>query len=495
MIAVDLFAGGGGASEGIRLALGRSPVLAVNHDAHAIRMHAENHPETIHRHEPVDDVAPALAMRGQTVDLLWASPDCCHFSKARGGKPREQGIRSLAWVVVDWARIVRPVVICLENVAEFLTWGPLDADGHPLPERWGETFQQFVGALAGLGYRVEWRVLNAADYGAPTARKRLFLVARCDGLAPRWPAPTHGPGRASPHRTAAEIIDWSIPIPSIFGRKRPLKEKTEQRIAEGIRRYVVGERAPFLLTLAHGGRLEPLNAPLRTTTTAHRGERAIVAPSLIRIGNGERAGQRPRCEDIEAPLTTITAQGQKQALCAAFLAKHYGGVVGHGVERPLGTITGIDHHSLVAAHLIKHYGTSHSADVRAPSPTITGQGQHIGLVSSFMIKYYGAGGQWQRVDEPLHTMTGKARFGVVTVMIDGEPWAIVDIGMRMLQPRELANAQGFGPEYILNGTKEQQVARIGNSVCPPVARALVAAQFEGIERPSPMLFSAMRGEA
>lgn len=424
--AVDLFAGGGGASHGIEMATGRSPLVAVNHDPAAIQMHAQNHPGCLHLCESVWDVEP-FRPHGRPLDLLWASPDCKHFSRAKGGRPKSKEIRALAWVVTRWAEAVRPRVICVENVPEFLTWGPLDDAGRPIEGRKGETFRAWAGKLEALGYHVEWRVLVAADYGAPTTRKRLFIVARCDGQDIVWPEPTHGPGREQPHRTAAECIDWSIPAPSIFTRKRPLAEKTQARIAEGIRRFVLEADKPYL---------------------------AFVANTR----NGERKGQRPRVRDLRRPLNTITAQGSQGALVTAFLAKHYTGVVGQGLTRPLGTITAKDHHSLVAAHL---------------TPAAEANGR---TVAAWLMKYYGQG-VGQAVDEPLHTIPTRDRFGLVTVDLDGETYALTDIGMRMLQPRELATAQGFDADYILTGTKTQQVARIGNSVPPQVVAAIVGAQF------------------
>ena len=444
MNVVDLFAGGGGASLGILQALGVAPAVAVNHDPAAIEMHAANHPGTLHLCEDVFKVAP-FRPRRRPIDLLWASPDCTHHSRAKGGKPRETGRRMLAWVVVEWARAVQPRVICLENVQEFRDWGPLDDHGHPIRERRGETFEAFVGALRLAGYRVEHTLLNAADFGAPTSRRRLFLVARCDGEAIRWPEPTHGPGRATPWRTAAECIDWSIPCPSIFERARPLAEATQRRVAEGIRRYVLTAARPF----------------------------------LVQTGYGERPGQAPRVLDLHAPLGTVVAGGAKHALVAAFLARHYGGMVGRELDRPLATVTAVDHHSLVAAHLTKFYGTSSAGQpLDQPAPTITAGGEHAGLVAAFLTKYYGTG-IGQAVDAPLGTMPTLDRFGLVTVHLDGEPYVITDIGLRMLQPRELARAQGFGDDYVLTGSKRDQVARIGNSVAPPVARAVVAAQFGG----------------
>lgn len=357
--------------------------------------------------------------------------NCTHFSRAKGGKPRSKAIRSLAWVVVDWAQKVRPRVICVENVSEFRTWGPLNDRGRPIKARAGETFQRWVHALRSLGYAVEWRELVAADYGAPTTRRRLFIVARCDGRAIGWPEPTHGPGCPRPHRAAAECIDWSIPCPSIFTRKRPLAEKTQARVAAGLVRYVLEAERPFIV-----------------------GDRAWW---LQQSGYGERKGQRPRVLDIEAPLGTVVAGGSKHALCSAWLAKHYTGVVGSGMRKPLGTITAKDHHSLCTASVAR------GGDSRR--------------VAAFLTKYYGSGSQGQALTEPLHTIVSKARFGLVTVTIDGEDYAVTDIGLRMLQPRELARAQGFGDDYVLEGTKTSQIARIGNSVPPPVVEALVRAQF------------------
>lgn len=440
---VDLFAGGGGASLGIERALGATVDVAVNHSPEAIAMHAANHPTTRHLREDVWAVNPRDACACRIVELLWASPDCRHFSRAKGGKPVSPKIRSLAWVVTRWARAVKPAVICLENVAEFQTWGPLAGD-QPIKERAGETFRKWVGQLERMGYCVRWRILNAADFGAPTSRRRLFLVARLNGQEPAWPTPTHGPGRI-PYRTAAECIDWSIPCPSIFDRKKPLADATLRRIARGVMRYVVNSGNPFIVSTNH------------TKTT----------------------GRAPNHYNINEPLRTVT-KSPGFAVVSAFLAKHYGGVVGQPMEAPLGTITQIDHHGLVALNLLKLYGTSNGADIADPMHTVTGQGGHIGLVAAFLAKYYGTG-IGQSVGDPLDTITTKGRFGVVTVTIGGEPHVIYDIGMRMLQPRELARAQGFPDSYILTGTKTSQVARIGNSVCPDVAEAVVRAQFPEVE--------------
>lgn len=380
-LVVDNFAGGGGASTGIEAAIGRPVDIAINHSPEAIAMHRANHPRTKHYCENIWEVDPREACGTRPVGLAWFSPDCTHFSRAKGGQPRSRKVRALAHVVIRWARAVKPRTILLENVEEFQTWGPLDDNGFPIKAREGEDFRAWLAELTDCGYDVSFRTLVAADYGAPTTRRRLYVVARCDGQPIAWPTPTHGTGRAHPWRTAAECIDWSIPCPSIFERRKPLAEATQRRIAEGLRRYVLTGR-PYLAQTARG------------------------------------------------PV-------------AAFLAKHYGGVVGQPLTRPLGTVTAQDHHSLVVAFLVAYYGTGTASPVDAPVPTVV----------------------------------SRDRFGLVVVDIDGEPHAIADIGMRMLQPRELARAQGFPDDYVLTGTKTQQVARIGNSVCPPVARALVEAQF------------------
>jgi DNA (cytosine-5)-methyltransferase 1 len=477
-LVVDNFAGGGGASTGIEAALGRPVDLAINHDAAAIAMHRANHPETRHFCENIWEVDPEVACAGRPVGLAWFSPDCTHFSRAKGTTPRKQEIRGLAWVVIRWAKAVRPRVIVLENVEEFQSWGPLRDDGRPDPGAAGETFRAWLAELAGLGYAIEFRSLVAADYGAPTTRKRFYLVARADSGRIGWPDTTHGRGRAAPWRAAAEIIDWSLPCPSIFDRPRPLAEATQRRIAEGIRRFVIGAERPFIVPVrSHGGGgndPRDIVLPLRTVTCTKRGEFAVVSPSLIQRSWGERPGQRPRAMDISKPLGTIVAGGVKHALVAAFMAKHYGGpnghqVVGHPMQRTLGTVTARDHHALTAA-VLAPAGASRAAEVRA-----------------FLIKYYGARqGQEQQVSLPLHTVTTKARFGLVT--IEGEDYEIADIGMRMLVPRELFAAQGFPPEYAiapeLGGkplTKTAQIQCAGNSVCPPVAEAIVAANLVDLE--------------
>jgi DNA (cytosine-5)-methyltransferase 1 len=319
------------------------------------------------------------------VALLWASPDCRHFSRAKGAAPCSPRIRSLAWVVCRWAAEVRPAVICLENVPELRTWGPLLPDGRPDPQRAGATFARFVDRLRALGYTVDWRDLCAADYGVPTIRRRLFLVARCDGEAITWPEPTHSEGRR-PWVSALGVIDRSIPVPSIVTRPRPLAPATLARFVAGLRRFVIEASDPVLIE--------------------------VPGPS------GE------------------------PAQAAAWLAKHYTGVTGTTLRVPLGTVTATDHHSLCVA---------------------------------WLASYYGSGGQWADLRSPLPTVVSKARHALCVARIGGRPWRITDLGMRMLSPRELARAQGFPDSYQLIGTQAEQIAGIGNSVCPPVAAALVRA--------------------
>lgn len=652
---IDNFAGGGGASTGIEQALGRAVDIAINHDEQALRMHEVNHPGTRHIRNNIWQIDPREVCAGQPVQLAWFSPDCKHFSKAKGGKPREKSIRDLAWIVVLWAQRVKPAVILLENVEEFRTWGPLCDEGKPIKERAGETFDKWCRELRKAGYKLEFRELRACDYGAPTIRKRFFMIARSDGQPIVWPAPTHGKpdspdvlaGKRLPWRTAAEIIDWSIPCPSIFDRKKPLAEKTLRRIAHGIMKFVVNNPRPFIVPLTHHGdgpRGASVDAPLATVTGANRGEQAIVAPifartahgdvdrngkrrgqgshgpeepfptvlqsgdsaliaahitkfrtgaigqdardplatvtansfvkrpggaaplgvveaaiapfasyaqqgggnrstedplhtvtasdgdhntvvaaHLIHRGNGERKGQAPRAMDAEKPLGTVVASGQKHAAVTAFMQKFAQNGKGSDPADPLHTVmAGAPRHAVVAAHLaqmnkertgvkpgraadapvstittsgshqqvvtsnlVKLRGTcAHGQPTDEPLHTVSAGGTHMAEVQAFLIKYYGNEQDGHGLASPIGTVTTQDRFGLVTVTIDGEEYVIVDIGMRMLTPRELFNAQGFPPDYIIEHdsvgapiTKTAQVAKCGNSVCPPLSRALVAAQF------------------
>lgn len=560
---IDSFAGGGGASTGIEAALGRPVDYAINHNEAAIIMHRANHPRTVHLQESVWEADPAEIVGKGRVGLAWFSPDCTHFSVARGAKPVSPRVRGLAWIMVKWAKIPkhqRPRVMICENVKEFVTWGPLvckrDAKGNvmrdakgraleiPCPRRKGVTFKRWVTTLRNLGYTVEWRELDAADYGAPTHRRRFFLIARCDGKPITWPEPTHGDPRKlagsmfgpklKPYRTAAECIDWSLPCPSIFltreearvvgkqlgmaSLKRPLAENTMRRIANGLLRYVIRAKEPYIVTCNHAGafRGQTVAAPMSTVCasrdahgvivpllarTAHgeinkngkkRGQGshdintpigaltasqdfAVAAASLVPIGYGEREGQEPRTHSVNQPLPTVVG-ANKHAQVVAFLAKHFGGVIGAELSNPYPTTTQRGtQNQLVAANLVKLRGTSNAVDANDAAPTISAGGTHLAEVRAFLIKYFGNEKHGLPVNAPASTITAKERLGLVTV--HGEDYQIVDIGMRMLTPRELARCQGFPESYILTGTKTSQVARIGNSVCPPVVEAIVRANF------------------
>lgn len=490
---IDLFAGGGGASLGIEAAWGRPIDIALNHDAVAIAVHKANHPRTLHLTTDVWKAKPRDVVKGRRVAWLHGSPDCKEHSRAKGGKPLNKKIRVLPWSIYRWAHDVTPDVISLENVPEFRDWGPLDDDNKPIQKRKGESFRRWVRALEKLGYVVEHRILNAADYGAPTSRKRLFLLARRDGRPIRWPAPTHGGLGLLPYRSAAECIDFSLPVPSIFGRKtktgKPddLEPTTLRRIAEGIRRFVLNNPRPFIIKVNHGGdrrKHESIDAPVTTITATARGH-ALVAPTMIQVGYGEREGQAARVLDLHEPLGTVVSGGRKHALVAAFLNKHYKGVTGVPLDgRPLDTITTADHHSLAAVCLATFRGTDpgqpSARSIQEPLPTISAGGIHAAEVRAFLTAYYGEPSDaGQSVESPIRTIPTKDRFALVTV--EGTQYEIIDIGMRMLEPNELLRAQfgSFAATYDLSQakTKKDKVRLIGNSVCPEVARALVAANL------------------
>jgi DNA (cytosine-5)-methyltransferase 1 len=441
----------------------------------------------------------------QHVSVLWLSPDCKHHSKAKGGKPVDRRIRGLAWEAVRWANIARPDLIILENVQEFEEWCPLDKDRRPDKKRKGQTFRRFVAALRALGYIVEWRRLRACDYGTPTTRERLFLIARCDGRPIVWPKPTHskgGRGGLLPWRTAAECIDFSIPCPSIFltaeegkelGVRRPLAPKTDARIGRGMWRFVLGPKAlPFIIPVTHGGDLRghSIDEPVRTITGAHRGEHAFVAPYLV-PRYGERVGQDPRALPIDQPAPVIVPTQNGGSLVAAFLAKHNGGheATGTQLRLPTDTITARDHHALVTSHLMKLKGTCRDGQaVDRPIDTVQASGNHYAEVRAFLIKYHSSGGQHASLFDPAPTVVANDSIGLV--MVGGEAYVVSDIGMRMLRPRELFRCQGFPDSYQIDivcdrtvrGKKvrqslpaEAQVRMVGNSVCPQLAMVLAAA--------------------
>lgn len=516
---VDNFAGGGGASTGIEMAIGRSVDIAINHDPDAIAMHRANHPATKHYCEDVWEVDPVEACAGNPVALAWFSPDCKHFSRAKGGKPVDKHIRGLAWVAVKWAYKVRPKVIMLENVPEIRTWGPLGDDGKPIKECAGETFKGFVLALTtgipgthpayqemcdalaidpdsedalrlrrGLGYKLEYRILKSCDYGAPTTRTRFYMIARCDGRPIVFPEATHAPknsaavksGRKLPYHTAAECIDWSIPAQSIFKREKPLAENTMRRIARGIQKFVIDNPEPFIINYKFENEPQSANKPLSTVTAVNN--HYVVVPTLIQY-HSETGKDEVRGQKTDEPLMTIDTS-PRYALSVAHIMKNYaGGYTGAGsaADAPLDTVTAQDHNSLVAAHIMHLRNHQDGQPMDTPLSTITSGGGHHAEVQAFLVKYF-SGGIAKSVDEPLDTITTKDRFGLVT--IHGEEYIITDIRMRMLQPRELFKAQGFPEDYIIDHDadgrpygKAKQVARCGNAVTPPVPAALVRANL------------------
>lgn len=461
---VDNFAGGGGASTGIEMATGYSVDIAINHDPEAIRMHKTNHPNTRHYCEDVWQVDPVKVCKGYPVGLAWFSPDCKHFSKAKGGKPKDKFIRGLAWVACRWAGLVRPRVIMLENVEEFKTWGPLNREKHPIKFKQGKTFEKFVQQLTDLGYEVQFRELVAADYGAPTMRKRFFLIARCDGKPITWPEPTHGPadseqvkkGNLKPYVGAYTQIDFSRPCPSIFDTSeqikekygiravRPLAPKTMARIARGLKKFILENPEPFIIQCNHGGKRKPgdIREPMPTITGKHG--YGIIAPTLIQY-HSETVKDEVRGQTIADPVMTVDSSNR------------YG---------------------LVTSFLSKFYKTGTGQDLREPLHTITTSPGHFGEVRAFLTKYYGAGTGGQSVKDPLDTITAQDRFGLVVIAVT--EFQIVDIGLRMLEPSELYGCQGFPDDYIIDhdytGKKyprSEQVRRCGNAVCPPIPAALV----------------------
>lgn len=500
---VDNFAGGGGASTGIELATGYSVDIAINHDPEAIKMHKANHPNTKHYCENVWAVDPVKACKGHPVALAWFSPDCKHFSKAKGGKPKDKNIRGLAWVACRWAGLVRPKVIMLENVEEFKTWGPLGRRHHPIKAKQGKTFEKFVKQLTDLGYEVQFRELTAADYGAPTMRKRFFMIARCDGKPIVWPKPTHAPadsekvkaGLLEPYVGAYTQIDFSRPCPSIFDTSeeikekygiravRPLAQKTMGRIARGFIKFVLNNPEPFIVQVNHSGArsdyCNSMNEPLRVITSKH-GFGIVDAKIAPYMGTNTTNHPGGSCKD---PLLTVDGSN-RYGLVTSFLHKYYdGGYTGAGesMKNPLPTVTAWDHNSIVTANLIQMNNHCDGRNIRQPLPTITAGDGHFGEVRAFLIKYYGQG-TGQDLKEPLDTVPTHDRFGLVT--IHGVDYQIVDIGLRMLEPRELYGCQGFPDDYIIDHDytgkaypRSEQVRRCGNAVCPPIPAALVRANL------------------
>lgn len=575
-IIVDSFAGGGGASTGIELALGRIVNAAINHDPAAIRMHEANHPYTEHYQASVWDVDPETVCRGRPVALAWFSPDCKHFSKAKGAALVDRKIRGLAWIALRWAAKVRPRVIILENVEEFQTWGPV-RKGKPVKKLAGTTFQKFVGQLRALGYSVEWRELVAADYGAPTTRRRLVLIARCDGRAIVWPERTHAPrdsvevrsGKLLPWRSAAEIIDWSLPCPSIFSTKdeiherygisavRPLADNTMRRIIRGVDKFTIKSGAPFIVDCNHsgGGHVTDSQEPCKTITAKHTGGicRPILAPltmtntsnsvgapvsapmNTVRTGGGGgqmlvttslmcigQTGGGNRIRSLHEPAPT-TVSKQEACLVATSLIQYHTekteSARAAGLDKPICTVDAANRYGLTCANLVEYYGGGRPLDVQSPMHTVTSHDREA-VVAAHVVKYK-RDEVGTRPSEPLPTQTAGGVFGcckavlckigtserlhhwpqirdllnrycgyalgeddLLLLSIGGAPYYIADIGLRMLSPRELYNAMGFPPDYIIDHDaggkpypKTQQVARCGNAVCPPMAAAVVAANL------------------
>ncbi len=507
-IIVDNFAGGGGASTGMELALGRPVDIAVNHDPAAILMHQTNHPYTEHHQASVWDIDPRTVCRGRPVGLAWFSPDCKHFSKAKGGKPVDKNIRGLAWIALRWAGLVRPRVIILENVEEFQTWGPVRR-GKPIKSKQGQTFRKFIRQLRDLGYDVQWRELVAADYGVPTIRKRFFLIARCDGRPVVWPEATHAPrdsgdvrsGRKLPWRSAAEIIDWSLPCPSIFDTKeqimdrygvkvqRPLADNTMRRAARGLDKFVLKEAEPFLVTIGYGERagqrprVQDIRDPAGTSVST--GKQAVAAPVLIQYH--QEKGDYTRGQTVDRPLCTVDAANRYGAV-TPYLVKYHGSERhGQGMDEPLHTVTARDREALAAPYLSKFYGGVVGTEMSSPLPTVTAI-DHNAVSVAHIVK--AAPGMelhhWPEVRALLNRYCGY-HLGddeIILLWIGGEAWFIADVGLRMLTPRELYAANGFPPDYIIERDylgnaypRYEQVARCGNAVPPPFATALVRANL------------------
>lgn len=578
-IIVDNFAGGGGASTGIELAAGRPVAIAINHDPDAILLHKTNHPYTEHLQASVWDVDPVEVCRGRPVGLAWFSPDCKHFSKAKGAALVDRNIRGLAWIVLRWAALVRPRVIMLENVEEFQTWGPV-RKGKPVKSKAGQTFRKWKQQLSDLGYTIDHRELVAADYGAPTTRKRFVLVARCDGKPIRWPERTHAPrdseevksGKCLPWRSAAEIIDWTIPGYSIFDSKqeimerygvkvvRPLAENTMRRVIRGVDKFTIRSGKPFIVPTGYGERkgqaprvhdmdaplstivstvkqnlVKPIFAPITITNTSNSvgsssgdpvhtvttaGNQILVSPNLIQYHTEQT--ENVRASGLDNPINTVDASNRYGLTCAN-LVEYYGNGVPLDISDPMHTVTAHDREALVSAHIQKYFdggykGCGDCAD--APLSTVTAMPRH-GVCAAHIAEFKGQD-IGQRLTAPLRTITASAgefaecravlvkancreNLGhwpeiqalvnrycgyhlaedeIILLIIRGIAYYIADITLRMLTPRELYNAMGFPPDYIIDRDylgneypKSKQVARCGNAVCPPLAEAMVRANL------------------
>jgi len=491
---VDLFAGGGGASTGTEKAFGRNVDIAINHNAEAIAMHRMNHPQTKHYTESVFVIDPKTATKGKRVRHLHASPDCTHFSNAAADTPKDKKIRGLAWSVIHWVDETAPEIITLENVVEFTTWGPLIRNeaflnklqrlypkkklkiNRPNPARSGWFFKCFVGALRRRGYSVDWKPLRACEFGVPTTRKRLFLVARRDGKPIQWPKQTHfspkvAKSKSARYREAWECIDFSIPCPSIFDRPKPYAEASNNRIAKGTVDFVLNNPDPFIVPNSN-----------------------LQIDFITENANSSSA----RCWSAKEPLRTqvSSVKGGHFARCSVFLTRYFGQSIGQDVMQPFPTVMpgGMGKTGLVSAFICKMRNGNIGHDMREPLHTISAGGNHHAACYAFLTKYYGTGNGSISLKEPLHTITSKDRFGLVVVKIHGELWALCDIGYRMLQPHELYRAMGFPKDYIIDRglfidentgryaekkfTKVAQVRMCGNSVPPDMIECILKANIE-----------------
>lgn len=574
-IIVDNFAGGGGASTGIEIASGRVVNIAINHSPDAILMHRTNHPYTEHYQASVWDVDPREVCMGRPVGLAWFSPDCKHFSKAKGSALVDRNIRGLAWIVLRWAALVRPRVIMLENVEEFQTWGPV-RKGKPVKAKAGQTYRKWRSQLASLGYEIDSRELIAADYGAPTTRKRFVLVARCDGNPIRWPERTHAPadsdevrsGKLKPWRSASEIIDWTIPCPSIFASKeeikaeyglqavRPLADNTLRRVIRGVDKFTIKSGKPFIVECNHsgGGHVSDADEPYKTITAKHTGgicepilsaatfsntcnsvgssadqpvhtvtssgNQILTAAQLIQYHTEQ--SEAVRANGVDKPLQTVDASNRhglttahlteyygngmpldarepmhtatshdREALTAVHIQKYFdGGYTGCGNDAgdPLSTVTAMPRHSLCAAHIAEFKGTDIGQEADRPLRTVTASSGEFAAVRTQIARYHPGEslGYWPQIRALLNKYCGYhlADDEVLLISIRGAWYYISDIGLRMLTPRELYNAMGFPPDYIIDVDylgnaykKSAQVERCGNAVCPPMAEAVVRANL------------------
>lgn len=510
---IDCFAGGGGASVGIEMALGRPVDIAINHDPQAIRMHKVNHPDTLHLTEDIFKVDLQKYVRGRHVALMWASPDCTSHSKAKGGQPREKGLRILPWAVYKHTKAILPDVIIMENVEEIQQWGPLDKTGHPIPERKGEDYKKFITAMKSLGYDFDSRELVAADYGAPTTRKRWYAIFRRDGKPIIWPEPTHskkGTDGLKKWEPIWKYLDLSDMGKSIFDRKKPLAEKTMNRIARGMEKFVFNCPEPFIVQVNHGGdnfRGQNIHEPMPTITGKHGF--GVVTPYIMQIGQTGFCADRNR--SMEEPMSTVVTKNE-HCLISPILIQYHSettkiGVRGQSLVEPIQTIDTSNRYGLVMSFLTKFYKSGSGQSLAEPIHTITTSPGHFGQVSvlaipkeellsnvgneadeiiqkcswvsQFIMEYYGCG-IGQSINGPLHTIVTKDRFALVAVL--GNEYTIMDIFLRMLKPKELMLGQGFPPDYILDRDIDlkpypisEQVARIGNSVVPIMAQSLVSA--------------------